>query len=299
MKAMLSLASAVLLLPLSALAQETCGWMPTAEVDRLLPQAAPWSVMVGGKVGSCKFTSSGGPGGIAVIGAHQMLKADAAEAAKLAQSLRSNIEGKYDLQSVEGLGEHGFSYSPQAADAAASRSSISYVGHYKHVALTGQLVLPVGADYAAYAEGGRAFMRAALAIADDAGAAKAAGCAWFDESVVRRLLPGDGYSSQAFGGNSCMAQSSGMALILSVQEDVDAELAARMRDGSCTWTAQPSVGEGAMLGSECQGGRPRVLLVFPVGSQLLSYAFSPGRAPTAAETALLVELGSKIRAGRP
>ena len=54
------------------LAAEDCGWLPTADVGAALPAFAPWSVMVGGTAGSCKFVSRGGPPNI--FGANQMVK---------------------------------------------------------------------------------------------------------------------------------------------------------------------------------------------------------------------------------
>lgn len=277
-------------------AQARCGWMSTQTLDSLLPAAAPWRVMVGGAMGSCKFTGSGGRGGIAVLGAHQMLKADAAEAAELAKSLRANLGADYRIETDAALGEHGFLYFPKDAGGAESRLSVSYVGHYRHVAITGQLVLPVGAGFETWRSGANEFMRAALAVADDAQAtADAARCRWFDEPILRRLLPGDGFSQQAFGANSCMAQNgNSMALILSVQDGVGADVAARMREAGCTWDAAPAAGADAMLGHSCSGGRPRAILQLRHDGKLLQYAFAPNREPTAAERALLVELGGAI-----
>ncbi|MBD8527900.1 hypothetical protein [Pseudomarimonas arenosa] len=276
-----------------ATAQTRCGWMSAQTLDSLLPAAAPWRVMVGGSMGSCKFTGSGGPGGVAILGANQMLKSDAAEAAELARSLRNNLGADYRIEADSALGEHGFLYFPKSAGGAESRVSVSYVGHYKHVAITGQLVMPVGAGFDAYRSGAKEFMRAALAVADDAKAtAEAAHCRWFDEPILRRLLPGEGFSQQAFGANSCMAQNgSAMALILSIQDGVGEDVAARMRDASCTWEA---VEAGAMLGHSCSSGRPRAILQIRHQGKLLQYALAPSREPTPEERALLVELGVKV-----
>lgn len=281
-----------------AWAQTTCGWMTARKLDSLLPAGAPWSVMVGGAMGSCKFTGSGGRGGVAILGAHQMLKANAAEASELAQGLRGNLGADYRIETDAALGEHGFLYFPKDAGGAESRLSVSYVGHYKHVAITGQLVLPVGSGFDAWRRGASEFMHAALAVADDAQAtAEAARCRWFDEPILRRLLPGDGFSQQAFGANSCMAQNgNSMALIFSLQDDVTAEVAERMRDAGCTWDAAPTAGASAMLGHGCSGGRPRAILQLMHDGKLLQYAFAPNREPTAAERALLVELARAVLA---
>ncbi len=277
-------------------AAEACGWMDTAELDRLLPGGAPWSLMTGGAIGSCKFTGNPrGSGGAVVIGANQMLKADAAEAAKTAQALRGPLSESYTVEPLPALGEHGFRYLPKTPG---PRTSISYVGHYKHVVITGQLVLPVGADPAAHADGAVAFYKAALAVADDPAATAASQCPYFDDALLRRLLPGKAYSQQVFGSNSCMAQDgSGMALVLSIVEGVGDDVAARMRDGGCTWTAAAELGEGGHVGHACSGGRPRAMVEMRVGSKLLKYAFAGAREPSDAERALLLEMAVKVRGG--
>src|SRR5690606_1973871 len=128
-------------------AQQACGWMGTQELDRLLPQAAPWRVMVGGQVGSCKFLGRAQGQGTPIIGANQMIQSSEARARELARSLRGNLPDGYQLHPVEDLGAEGFYYSD------ANGRSTSFVGHRGAVAITGQLVLPMGADLAAWKKG--------------------------------------------------------------------------------------------------------------------------------------------------
>jgi len=295
----LSLFVVLLAASLLASAQDTCGWISTAELDRLLPTAAPWSVMVGGKVGSCKFTGSGrGNAGVTVIGANQMIKANAEEAAALVLKMQGSMAASYIVEAEPTLGEHGFRYRPKD-DSPGGRMSVSYFGHYKQVAVTGQLVLAVGDGHDAFAEGARAFMRAALAVADDQSATAASQCPYFDDAILRRLLPGSAYSQQVFGTNSCMAQDgAGAAMILSIMADGGPERNAAMRGSGCTWRALDGV-VGASLGTDCQGGRPRAELELLLGNRVLKYSFAPGRTTTAADHQLMEALARAVVAANP
>ncbi len=292
---LLALLVSPLVSPLVLQAQETCGWMSTQELDRLLPEAAPWSVMVGGKVGSCKFTGTGrGDAGVTVIGANQMFKANATEAAEFVKKLQGSMAAGNTVEPMPGLGVHGFRWMPK------SGRSISYMGHYKQVAITGQMVLSVGATPENYAQGAEGFMRAALAVADDKQAAAATGCPYFDEAILRRLLPGPTFSQQVFGQNSCMAQDgAGMVMILTIVSNPSGSVAAAMRDGSCEWSALADAGPDVAIGKNCKGGRPRALLEVKLSDKLLTYALAPGREPTASELTLLGDLAGAVRAAHP
>jgi hypothetical protein len=285
----------LLVSPIVLQAQESCGWMSEKDLDRLLPEAAPWSVFVGGKVGSCKFTGTGrGDAGATVIGANQMFKANATEAAEFVKKLKGSMAAGNTVEPMPALGEHGFRWMPK------SGRSISYMGHYKQVAITGQLVLSVGATPETYAQGAEGFMRAALAVADDKQAAAASGCPYFDDAVMRRLLPGAGYSQQVFGNNSCMAQDgAGMVMILTITSNPSDSVAAALRDGSCEWSPLADAGPGVSIGKHCQGGRPRAILEVVLSNRLLHYALAPGREPTASEFALLGDLARAVRAAQP
>lgn len=287
---------ALLVSPVLLYAQESCGWMSTAELDRLLPEAAPWSLLVGGKVGSCKFTgSSRDDAGARVIGANQMFKASAAEAAEFVKKLKGSMAAGNTVEPVPALGEHGFRWMQKGGG-----GSVSYMGHYKQVAITGQVVLSQGATPESVAQGAEGFMRAALAVADDKQAAASTGCPYFDEAILRRLLPGPSFSQQVFGQNSCMAQDgAGMVLILSIMSDTSASAAAAMRDGSCEWSALADAGPGVAIGKNCQGGRPRAVLELVLGDRVLNYALAPGREPTSNELTMLVELARAVRAAQP
>ncbi len=248
-------------------------------------------------MGSCKFTGGSGEGGVAILGANQVVKTNAAEAAAVAQSIRKNVPAGGRIVNEPKLGQYGFYYIPKASAAANSRLSALYAGHYKHVAITGQIVMPVNRGFERSRDGATEFMRAALAVADNPAATDAATrCPWFDDGIVRKLLPGEGFSQQTHGTKSCMAQNGqSMALMLSVMEGVDQAVAARLRDASCTWEPVAGLGEGAMIGHGCRNGNPRAILQTRQGGKLLNYAFVPKREPTAAERQLLRDLAKAVQ----
>ena len=282
------------LVPGALLAAE-CGWLVTAELDRLLPDQAPWSVLTGGEVGSCQFLSrSGGPPSI--FGANQMVRESAAAAAELVQGLRAETEKSYQVATEPALGEQGFVYWP-GGDAEAGDRSIWYVGHRGSVAALGSLTLQhaVTADERA---AGVELIQAALAVADDETAlAAASDCPWLDAGALAPILPGGGVTQQTFGENSCLAQdAAGAVVMVSVQEAIPA-LVAR-RGGGCTWEAVPTLGEDAALGYSCSEGNPRATLRMVVGDRLIEYNLVPGAEPTEAQRRALVDMAQRVRQGR-
>lgn len=271
-----------------------CGWLAAAELDRLLPEQAPWSVLAGGEVGSCKFLSRSG-GAPSLFGANQMVKESAAAATDFVQGLRAETAKTYEVAAEPALGENGFLYWP-GADGELGARSIWYVGHRGSVAALGSLTL----QHAVTDDERRAgveLMQAALAVADDETAlAAASDCPWLDAASLAPMLPGGGVTQQIFGENGCLAQdAAGAVLMVSVQEAIPA-LVGR-RGGGCTWEEVPALGEDAALGSSCAEGNPRATLRMVVGDRLLEYNLVPGAEPTAAQRQALVAMAQQVRQG--
>ena len=288
-----SAATLLLLLTAPPLAAEVCGWLSTKEVDASLPAFAPWSVMVGGAAGSCKFLGSG-PGGN-VFGANQMIKASPAQAAGFVRAMRPEMERSYTVAPAKDLGAEAFTYRPK--DEPLDARSIYFVAHEGRIAVIASLTLavPVTAEHIA---GAKKLVRAALAIEKNPLAIAAVGdCPWFVTSILQKLLPGEGFSQQSFGSNSCMAQAAGSAVIVSIVAAQDPATVIEAGGGGCT--SQPV----AALGPEgkvwvCEGGRPHAKVTYVNGNRVVEYGFSPAkeRVPTAAERALLIELATKAPA---
>ena len=270
-----------------------CPWLETAKLDELWSNAAPWKVMVGGP-GSCKFTSD--PSAPAnIVGANQMIKASPAEAESFVASLKGTMAKSYDVAPWPSLGSAAFTYRPRQGSGMAGRS-LYFVAHRANVAVIVSMTMQAPVT-PADEKAGEAFARAALALGDDEAAqAQASNCPWFDPAVLAKLLPAPGLSQQQFGSNSCMAQAGGAAVIVSIIEGADPAMMGRV-DGGCSAEPVPALGDSASVLS-CAGGRPHAKLRYARGTRVVEYSYAPGRAPTAAERALLVELATKAPARR-
>jgi len=284
----------LLLVAASQLAAEECGWLPTKDVDAALPAFAPWSVMVGGAAGSCKFIGSG-PGGN-VFGANQMIKASPAQAAGIVRAMRPEMEKSYTVASAKDLGAEAFTYRPK--DDPLDDRSIFFAAHEGRIAVIASLTLavPVTAEHIA---GASKLVRAALAIdKNPAAIAAATDCPWFVPAILKKLLPGEGFNQQRYGENSCLAQSSGSVVMVSIVEAQDPAAIARVTGGGCTSEPVAALGPEARIAWACEGGRPHAKLSYVSGNRLIEYSFSPQpeREPTKEERALLVELAKSASA---
>lgn len=289
------LALLLAMLPFAA-AAEDCGWLPTAKLDAAFPQHAPWEVMVGGAAGSCKFASDGTrPANI--FGANQMIKASPAEAESFVASLRGTMAKSYVVAPYPALGKAAFTYRPKPGSGLEDRS-IYFVAHEKQVAVIASLVLqqPVTPAATQAAEG---LVRAALAIGSDPAAlAAASDCPWFDTTLLKQLLPGKGFSAQAYGSNSCMAQADGRAVIVSIHAASDAAVLGPATGRGCTTEPVAALGAQGSMSYACSGGRPNAKVRMVAGAHYVEYAYAPGREPTVAERALLVTMAAQAQAAQ-
>ncbi len=290
------LIAAILIFLLSAppLAAEECGWLPTRDVDAALPAFAPWSVLVGGAAGSCKFLGSGG--GANVFGANQMVKASPAEAASFVGGLRPTMAKSYTVAPAKDIGAEGFTYRPKE-DPLDDRS-IFFVGHEGRIAVLSSLSLsvPVTPEHIA---GATKLVRAALAVDKKPEVLAAAGtCPWFDTAILQKLLPGSDFNQQSFGSNSCMAQAAGSVVVVTIVSAQDPAAVLQAGSGGCASEPVPSLGPAGGTAWVCHGGRPHAKVSYVSGKRLIEYAFSPGkeREPTKEERALLIELAKSAAA---
>lgn len=282
----------LLFLPGTAFAAE-CGWLATAELDRLFPDKAPWRVTVGGQVGRCQFLSRSPPN---IFAANQMVHDSPEAAADFVNGLRPEMAKSYELVDAAAIGDNGFLYIPKAEAGPGGQRMIGYAGHRGKVAVIGNLNLQQPPT-PAQREAGVQLVKAALAVSDDAEALAAAqDCPWLDGPVLDRILPGGNVRQQVFGENSCMATDDAKAVLtVTIRELNPAMLALRSED--CTWQELPALGEHAALGHACTSGNPRATLQFVAGGKQVVYNLVPGAEPSTAQHEGLIELGTRIRAG--
>ena len=275
----------------AAMSAADCDWLDVAELDRLFSEQAPWQVIVGGNVGSCKFLSRPGPPNI--FGANQMLQGSAVEAVEMVRNLRVEMAKNYRVADFPAVGEQGFTYSPATGPEDTGSRSLFFVGHRGRVVVLASMSfqLPVSAHQR---QSGGELVQAALDIADnEAALAAASDCSWFDDSSLEAILPAGGITQHVFGENSCMATDSTEAVLMVSATEVSPALQAR-RFGECTWTDQPTLGSGAVLAHGCSDGKPRATLRLRVGLKMLEYNLAPGHEPTAAQREALVAMAQAV-----
>ena len=281
------------LLPVSASlsAAEPCGWLPTRDVDAALPEFAPWDVMHGGAAGACTFMStSGGP---RIFAAEQMVETSAEAAASVVRGVRESAPEAHCVMAVKGLGAEAYTYRLEEL----SDRTIRFVAHEGRVVVFARLSLEVPVT-PEHIEGATRLVRAALAIERDPVAfAALTSCPWFTADVLRRLLPGEGFRQQSLGNDACVAMVDGSSVVLTAVEmqRLPAELFAPTRGGPCTFEPVASLGPWSQIGWGCEGDRTYAMVRYFSSNRLITYTFSPGRKPTAAERGLLIELAKSAQ----
>lgn len=285
--ALILIALVVIAAPAAAQSSE-CSWLETAKLDQAFPQYAPWQVMTGGQIGSCRFRSRSdrAPN---LFSANQMVHDSDPVAAGFVANLRSEMAASYDIVDAPALGEQGFYYLPSDRSGGAAGRTVGYAGHRGRVTAMGNLVLQETVSMQAR-ETGQELILAALSVADDDSAlAAATDCRWFNESMLSRLLPAGTVTQNVMGENSCFATDSANA-VLSVSVHPASPAMLNRGPGDCTIEALDELGDHAQLGYACTGGRPRAVLKLVVGEMVVTYNLIPQQEPSPEQRQALVEL---------
>jgi hypothetical protein len=285
--ALILIALAAVAAPVAAQGSE-CGWLETDTLNQGFPQYAPWQVMTGGQIGSCRFRSRSdrAPN---LFSANQMVHDSDQVAADFVANLRSEMAASYDIVDAPALGEQGFYYLPSDRSGAAAGRTVGYAGHRGRVTALGNLVLQETVSLQAR-ETGQELILAALSVADDDSAlAAASDCRWFNESILSRLLPNGAVTQNVMGENSCFATDSANA-VLSVSVHPASPAMLNRGPGDCTIETLAEMGDHAQLGYACTGGRPRAVVKLVVGEMVVTYNLIPQQEPSPEQRQALVEL---------
>lgn len=290
------LAALALLAGMPAAAQEggECSILSPTQLDKIFPQHAPWGVMSGG-LGRCKFHSDESVAPIVHVSIMQDVKDSPAAAEDGIRKTRANAEKEgHIVESLPSLGKHAFSYRPSFAGA---EGSMNLMAQSKNVIVVVLLSVHKPA-YPTYVQGAIEVARAGFAIGGDAAAQRAVtDCPWFVTATLKKLLPGEGFEAQSYGENSCMAQAQGAAVIATIMPASDSDLLQNSTGGGCTSEPVAALGAKGLMRYACEGGRPQARVSMVAGSHYVEYAYAPGREPTVAERALLVEMAKASQAG--
>ena len=267
---------------------DECAWLSNAALDKAFPQYAPWQTMVGGTAGHCQFTSNPrkSPN---IFSAIQMVEKSPKEATELVKSMKAEMVKTQKVEAAPRLGAEGFYYRPREADGTSDGKSLFFTGHHKQVAINGSLVFQDPVTPATI-DAAQTLLLSAFVLADDPEALEAAAnCPYFDKATLKKLLPGKDLNQQTYGSNSCMANAGTSVVLVSVIPSRGQKHA----DEHCTSKPVPELGPSGIANFNCKGGNPHSKLGYEAGGNFIEYSLAPGREPTDAEHALLIELAVK------
>lgn len=280
----------------AAHAEQACGILPPAEVDRAFAEFAPWRAEVGGAVGHCVFLSNAraAPNSLSFM---QQFKASKTDADQVFDAMRQGLAASnYAITNVAGFGERAFRYSPTGGKPDDHRST-SITAQKGKLVVTVMLNLQravTDADISAAIQLGQFALRGAD---DPELARKASTCPWFDESALKKLFGGKPYEVQVHGENSCMAadrQKPKRVLLASALKLSGGLSLDVLSDPGCSRRALPELGKNAALSFDCKGGNPRASVIQAANGFAITLTWVPGAEPGDADKAALVELAKSV-----
>lgn len=269
---------------LVANAAEECEWLEKSKVDQAFPEYAPWQTMVGGAVGSCKFTSNPTQF-INIFSVNQMVRSSAADAEKAARSTRTEVLKSYQVEAVPNLGKQGFRYWSKD-----NLRLLSFVGHQKNILVTGSLYMQGEVTKAQAETAVKLLSNNAFSLIDDPKQlAAATHCRYFDQSLLERLLPSKNRQQNVFGSTSCIAYSDEKMLKLDIVK-TDQSMLSNLSSQNCTTVSMPNLGKLATLSYGCSKGKPRAQVNFAADGNVFMLSWITTKEPSEAERTTLIKL---------
>lgn len=288
MKRSWSLGFLLLLLSFAANAATRCPAIETALVGKGLG-GGPWRVLSGGQA-ECTFMTADTS---VNFGYNHLPSASVDEARQAAVAMRDAIAATSVVQPMPSLGEEGFAYQAKNDAGEVDPKSMFFYGHRGRLGVSAYLnlaapITPAQRDFAA------SLVAGTLGAATNAKAlAKETTCPYADAGLVGTLLPGT-VATIAPDGNSCVLSADGRVVTIAIVKGGRSRDAAQgmMRAGGCSVDPLPQFGDVAGVLHHCFEGNERAQVVIASGNRMLEIAFVPGREPTDAERANLVELAA-------
>jgi hypothetical protein len=283
-----------------ALADQICDFIALDTVTAKFPQSAPWRVTNGGS-GACAFEGEKRQGNTilsVILKFTQQVQDTPAEAVELINTIKPAFAADYDLEPSPKLGTQGF-YMLQKGQPL--KDTISWWAHRGRTVLSGLMITPGGGVINAADRGNlNELIGQTLALADaPAAQAKATQCPYFDDALLKRLLPGTKLKVQQFGNNSCLAEGDDSVVVMLTRTPVrnkkDFILQTKDEGSKCIVEQPTGLGDAAFLLYACKsGGNPSASLAFLKGDDTFSLSLLPGKEPTAPQRADLAALGRHI-----
>jgi hypothetical protein len=280
--------AALLAMSGAAVAAQKCPAIETSMVDKGFG-GGPWRVMSGGP-GECSFMAADTS---VNFGFSHMVSESTELAQKSAVEMRDAIAGNSLVEPMATLGDDGFAYQQKNdSGAVADPKSMFFYGHRGSVTASGYLnlkgtITPAQRDFAAH------LIASTLGVATRPKAlAKESDCPYFDDALVKQLLPTGNVSAIVPDKNSCVTSADGRVITVAVTRGPRSGDAAAgmMQSGDCTVDPLPKFGKTAGILHHCKEGNPRTQVVVASGGRMLEIAYVPGQEPTDEQRATVIAL---------
>jgi hypothetical protein len=281
-------------------AAETCDFISLGTITSKFPAAAPWSVTNGG-TGACAFEGQSREGDTirsVILKFTQQVQDTPEEAVEMINTMKEAFTADYDLTKNPKLGSDGFFMLQKGQPL---KDTISWWSHRGRMVLSGLMLTPGGARISTTDRDNLTdVISTTLALtAAPRAHAKAAQCPYFDDAILKKLLPGTKQKVQQFGNNSCLAEGDNDVVVMLTRLEArnKGTFVAQTKDEakSCTVEQPTGLGEAAYLMFACKGGgNPSASIKFLKGSDAFDVSLLPGKEPTAAQRADLVTMGRHI-----
>lgn len=272
----------------TALAATKCPFIDVTQLNKGLPDGAPWRVMSGGQ-GQCSFSAKDTS---VSFGFSHMVAESTEKATESALSMKDAVAPTSRVEPIPALGEYGIGYSMKDDTGRFNETSMFFYGHRGPVGVSGYLNLK-GAISVAQRDFAANLIASTLGVASNAKAlAKETTCPYFDDVPVKRLLPVGDVTISVPNRDSCVVSASGSVLMVSATRSSQAAQAVSnmLKGNGCTVDPLPQLGKIAGISHHCTGGNPRAQIQFVSTGRMFDVTLVPTSEPTEAQRATLIEL---------
>jgi hypothetical protein len=249
-----------------------------------------WQAVSGGQ-GECSFMAADTSNN---FGFSHMVSESAQQAKTSAAELRAAVANTSVVVPLPSLGEEGIAYQMKDDKGAVNTGQVFFSGHRGSVTISGYLnlkdaITPAQRDFAGN------LLAGTLGVATNAKAlAKESDCPYFDDALVKKLLPTGSVSAIVPNKESCIMSADGRVLTLTLVKDARSGQRAQgmMQGGGCQRDSLQQFGEIAAILHHCTEGNPRAQVVVARDGRSLDIAYIAGPEPTDEQRAMLIELAA-------
>jgi hypothetical protein len=287
-RTLLLIGSYLLVAGSTALAATKCPFIDVTLLNKGLPDGAPWRVMSGGQ-GQCGFSAKDTS---VSFGFSHMVAESTEKATEAALSMKDAVAPTSRVEPIPALGEYGIGYSMKDESGRFNETSMFFYGHRGSVGVSGYLNLK-GAITVAQRDFAANLIASTLGVASNAKAlAKETNCPYFDDGLVKRLLPAGDVTISVPNKDSCVVSASGSVLMVSANSSPQSAQAVSnmLKSSGCTVDPLPKFGKVAGIAHHCSGGNPRAQVLFVSAGRMFDVTFVPTSEPTEAQRNTLIEL---------